>query len=316
MKKTLTIIGPTASGKSSLAIAIARESDGEIISADSRQIHRHLDIGTGKEPGTINISKNRGPYTQNAYMCNGIPHYMIDIIQPNTTYNVAKFVKKSTNIKNDITSRNNLPIICGGTLFWAQALIEENTFPPVLPNKKIRKELSTYSKEKLFKTLKKLDPLYAKKIDVNNPVRLIRAIEIAREHGYVPQITKKPIDPDKNLILAIMHPKELLHERIKKRMDTWFDNGIFDEIYKAHFMYHMPWNRLESFGLEYKWCTRYVRGQISYSEMRENTIKDLKQYAKRQVTWIRRWKKQDAPIYNITNQREASLLVKNFLEKK
>lgn len=314
-EKNITVIGPTASGKSDLAITIAKKYSGEVISADSRQIHRHLDIGTGKETGFLTISEKRGPHTKKAYMINGIPHYMIDIVQPNTEYNVAKFIKKARKIKNDITSKEKIPIICGGTMFWAQALIEENDFPPVLPKKKLRKELSNYSKDELFKKLKTLDPIYAKKVDRDNPVRLIRAIEIATELGSVPEVTKKPINPNEHLIIVIMHQKEILHDRIEKRMDTWFERGIFDEIHKAHFDHKMPWSRLEGFGLEYKWCTRYVRSQITYDEMRMNTIKDLKQYAKRQITWIRRWKKQGAPIHDVATQREALILVERFLKE-
>lgn len=312
-KKSIIVIGPTASGKSNIAIALAKKYHGEILSADSRQIYRHLDIGTGKEPGKVTTSKTRGHYTKNAYMCRGIPHYMINIIQPNTVFNVVKFTKKAKNILRDITSREKLPIVCGGTLFWAQALIENNSFPPVAPNKKLRKKLSSWSKDMLLKELTRVDPSYAHKVDASNPVRLIRAIEIATAIGSVPPITKTTIDPNEYLILAIMHSKEVLHKRIEQRMDTWFNNGIFDEIYKAHHTHKMPWTKLESFGLEYKWCTRYVRGQISYDEMRNNTIRDLKQYAKRQVTWIRRWEKQGAPIHHITSSQEALKLFKEFL---
>ncbi|PID52393.1 MAG: tRNA (adenosine(37)-N6)-dimethylallyltransferase MiaA [Candidatus Moraniibacteriota bacterium] len=314
-QKTITIIGPTASGKSNLAITIAQKFTGEIISADSRQIYRHLDIGTGKEPGVLTTSINRGPHTKKAYICDGIPHYMIDIIHPTTEYNVAKFVKKARKIKDDIASRNMLPIICGGTMFWAQALLEKTDFPPVLPDKKLRKKLSTYSTEKLLAILKKYDPLYAQKVDAQNPVRIIRAIEIAKAYGHVPQITKKLIDPNKNLIMAIIHPKVVLHNRIEKRMDTWFDSGILDEIYKAHFTYKMPWTKLENFGLEYKWCTQYVRGFITYNTMRENTIRDLKHYAKRQNTWIRRWKKHGTTIHDVTTHKDALQKVHHFLQK-
>lgn len=311
--QSIIVIGPTASGKSDIAIALAKKFDGEVISTDSRQIHRYLDIGTGKEPGKLIMQKNHAPITQKTYMSSDIPHYMIDVVHPNTEYNVAKFVKKAKRIQSDIFSRNKLPIICGGTMFWAQSLIEENVFPEVLPDKKLRKNLSSKTKEQLFAQLKKMDPQYAKKVDKDNPIRLIRAIEIIRKLGTMPKIKKNTIDPDQHLILAVMHPKEVLHQRIEKRMDTWFDRGIFDEIYTAHFTHNVPWTRLESFGLEYKWCTRYVRGHISFDVMRENTIRDLKNYAKRQVAWIRRWEKHGAPIHRITSQKEAVSLTKKFL---
>jgi len=313
-QKSIIIIGPTASGKSDFAITIARHFSGEIISADSRQIHKYLDIGTGKEPGKITTSLTRGKYTTRAYVSDNIPHYMIDIVHPNTIYNAAKFVKKAKNIRNDIWNRNKLPIIAGGTMFWAQVLLEDTTFPKVLPNPVLRNKLRNESPQKLYTKLKKLDLQYAKKIDKNNPVRLVRAIEIAIELGSVPHITKNKIDTNQHLIIAISHPRKILFDRIEKRMDTWFDDGIFEEIKNAHYTLNVPWTRLESFGLEYKWCTRYVRGQIDFETMRENTIRDLKKYAKRQESWIRRWEKQGAKIHHITKEIEVLEICREFLQ--
>ncbi|MFA5985843.1 MAG: tRNA (adenosine(37)-N6)-dimethylallyltransferase MiaA [Parcubacteria group bacterium] len=313
MPKRITIIGPTASGKSAIAIALAKQFSGEIISADSRQIHRNLTIGTGKEPGHLTLYTDFSGCKKSVYLSNGIRHHMIDIVHPNTPYNAGKFVRKAMRIQKDIQQRKKLPIICGGTLFWAQALIENAVFPSVLPNPPLRTSLQKSTCTQLLATLRSLDPIYAQKIDPNNPVRLIRAIEIATALGSVPQEKRIPIDPQSDLILAIMHPRDILNARIEKRMDTWFDTGIFDEIIHAHHTLHVPWSRLESFGLEYKWCTRYVRGQVSFDLMRDNTIRDLKHYAKRQETWIRRWEKQNAPIRRITKEKEAHTFAKKFL---
>ncbi len=339
--KQITIIGPTASGKSNIAIALAKKNKGEVISSDSRQIYRELNIGSGKEPGkleTIYYAKNgdfkivkntnqrfdlripEGRTLKKVYICEKIPHYMIDIVHPNTIYNVEKFVKKSKKIRKEIWQRNNLPIICGGTMFWAQALVEEQQFPKVLPNEKLRQELSKKSKEEIFNILKNLDPERAediiKKNEINNLVRIVRAIEIATELGKVPKIKKNGNKQNENnLIISVTHPKEFLHQKIEKRMDKWFDEGIFEEIKKLHFEMKVPWVRLESFGLEYKWCTRYVRGQIDFNEMRENTIRDLKKYAKRQMTWIRRWEKSSTKIHHVTSAKEAEKLVSDFLKK-
>lgn len=314
-KKSITIIGPTASGKSAIAIAIAEHFNGEIISADSRQIYRDLNIGTGKEPGKLTTSIKRGPYTRIAYMSGGIPHYMIDIVHPNTVYNAAKFVKKAKNIRNDILERNKMPIVAGGTMFWAQALLENTTFPKVLPNPVLRNMLRNKSPQELYAKLKKLDPKYAKKVDKNNPVRLIRAIEVATELGSVPESVKNTVDTEQHLIIAITHSRKVLFDRIEKRMDKWFDDGIFDEIKCAHYKLSVPWTRLESFGLEYKWCTKYVRDQISFEQMRENTIRDLKKYARRQETWIRRWEKQGTKMHHVTKEGEAIKICNNFLKK-
>ena len=313
-QKSITIIGPTASGKSDMAISVAKKFSGEVISADSRQIHRYLDIGTGKEPGKITNSSIRGKYTQLAYMSGGIPHYMIGIVHPNTVYNAAKFVKKAKNIRNDIWERNKLPIVAGGTMFWAQALLEGAAFPSVKPNSALRNNLQNKTPQELFTKLQKLDPDFTKKIDRNNPVRLIRAIEIATELGSVPEPVIKKLDPHKDLIIAISHPRAVLFDRIEKRMDSWFDDGIFEEIKNAHYKLNVPWSRLEGFGLEYKWCTKHVRDQISFNQMRENTIRDLKKYAKRQETWIKRWERHGTKIHHTTTKTETIALVNNFIK--
>ena len=311
----LCIIGPTASGKSQLAITLAQQFDGEIISADSRQIHRELSIGTGKEQGSLSSFYDAKNRLRTMYIVNGIPHHMIDIIHPNTVYNVAKFVRSASRIQYDIMQRQKLPIICGGTMFWAQSLLENTTGAPVKPNVSLRSSLQQLTTAQLYTQLEEIDPMYAKKVDPHNPVRLIRAIEIAMTIGHVPEQKPTPIDPCYTLILAISLPRDILHARIEKRMDTWFDNGIFDEILTAHHKLHVPWKRLESFGLEYKWCTRYVRGLISFDVMRENTVRDLKKYAKRQETWIRRWEKQTSHIVRITQEKQAIKLTKDFLNK-
>lgn len=312
--KRITIIGPTASGKSHIAIVLAKHFNGEVISADSRQIYRDLTIGTGKESGKCATYTDFLGHRKHIYVSNGIHHHMIDIVHPNTVYNVAKFVRMATYIQNDIKKRKKVPIICGGTMFWAQALVENITFPAVLPNSKLRNELQKQTPKKLLQKLTKIDPAYAKKVDAHNSVRLIRAIEIASALGSVPGETRTPIDPQNDLIIALSLPRDILHARIENRMDTWFDTGIFDEILHAHHVLHVPWSRLESFGLEYKWCTKYVRGQISFDLMREHTIRDLKHYAKRQETWIRRWEKQNAPIVRITSEKEAVELTQKFLK--
>ena len=342
-KKSITIIGPTASGKSDFAIAIAKQFNGEVISADSRQIYRYLDIGTGKEPGQLKIIQhldngdfeilNKSEIRSNlgstiswtlngaktgvvkVYLSKNIPHYMIDIVHPNTSYNVTKFIKKATNIRNDIWNRNKLPIIAGGTMFWAQALLENSSFPAVKPSSILRNKLRNKTPEQLFKKLQKLDPAYAKKVDKNNPVRLVRAIEIATELGHVPKPKIHKINPNKHLLIAISHKRKVLFDRIEKRMDKWFNEGIFEEIKYAHYNLNVPWTRLESFGLEYKWCTRYVRNQIDFETMRENTIRDLKKYARRQETWIKRWEKQGAKIHHMTKETRALELCREFLSK-
>jgi len=311
MNKTITIIGPTASGKSDIAIKLAKDFNGEIISADSRQIYKKLDIGSGKEIGKIELSKKRGKITQKAYISNNIPHYMIDILHPNTKYNVSKFVKKSKQIRNDIWKRGKNPIIAGGTMFWAQALIENSVFPSVPPNYTLRNELNKKTPDELLEILKKKDKTRASEIvnknEINNKVRLIRALEIVDTLGYIPRQNEAKKNFKNDLIVAVSLERDVLYKRLEKRMNKWFEEGIFEEINMLHSDMNVPWSRLESFGLEYKWCTKYVRNQISFAEMEQNTLRDLKKYTKRQLTWIKRWEKNSSNILHIKNYEELKL---------
>ena len=198
MNKILVILGPTSSGKSDIAIKLAKKFAGEIISADSRQIFRGMDVGTGKierDKKSLALrnseSSARGrkkPSFEKVFMSNDIPHYMIDIVTPRTDFNVAKFKSLAEKTIEDILQRGKLPIICGGTGFWIKAIVDDVNFPEVKPDWKLRERLEKYSAEKLFAMLKKLDPARSKTIDEKNKVRLIRAIEICRAIGKVPAL--------------------------------------------------------------------------------------------------------------------------------
>lgn len=311
----IAVIGPTASGKSDLAIDLAQKFGGEVISADSRQIYRGMDIGTGKEPGRVSThSKKRGRATQYTYICDGIPHYMIDIVHPNTQYNAGKFVKKAACIRDDIVERDQLPIICGGTFFWAQSLTEGQRFPPVPPNKELRKDLLQKKPKDLFRLLENIDPKRAQTIDKNNPARLIRSIEIATTLGAVPKV-KKNIDKKNILIIAIDHLPEKLNARIEKRLTKRLAAGMLDEVSALHHDQKVSWKRLESFGLEYKWCALYLQGKVSYVEMHEKLLRNIKRYAKRQRTWIRKWQREGTFIHTIANDSQAESLTKSFLNE-
>ncbi|PID51706.1 MAG: tRNA (adenosine(37)-N6)-dimethylallyltransferase MiaA [Candidatus Moraniibacteriota bacterium] len=304
MRTSIIVIGPTASGKSDLAIAIAQKQCGEVISADSRQIYRWMDIGSGKEPGTLVPNPAQNSIAKKTYLCEGVPHYMIDIVHPNMPYSAGKFVKKAAKIRDDIWARGKCPIVCGGTFFWAQALAENRHFPAVVPNAPLRKKLARKSPEELYALLQKRDPIRAASIDPHNPVRLIRAIEIAHALGAVPPPPKNtPISPDTR-ILAITHPREKLYTRIEKRLTQRLNDGMLDEVYRLHHDHSVPWTRLVSFGLEYKWCTHYLRGHITYDDMYANLLRDIRRYAKRQETWIRAWSKTH-PIIRVTTQKDG-----------
>ena len=291
--KIIVICGQTATGKSDIAVTIAKKYDGEIISGDSRQVYRGMDLGTGK------ITKRE--------MC-GVPHHMLDIASPNRTFSAGRFQKLGEKKLKDIWKQNRIPIICGGTGFYIDALIDGIVFPEVKQNAKLRKQLERKSVKELFDILKKKDPKRAKNIDPKNPHRLIRAIEIARALGSVPKLQKHQIDADV-FFIGIRKEKKELEKRISIRLKKRVKAGMIQEIKQLH-KKGVSWKRLESFGLEYKYGALYLQKKIKKEELILGLEKAIMCYAKRQMTWFKRNKR----THWIQNGKEACVLVKKFLE--
>lgn len=310
-KKIIVIIGQTASGKSDLAVKIAKRFNGEVISADSRQVYKGLDIGSGKVP-----NENPKCYTLNAkpYIYKGIPHHLLSVASPKRVFTVSQYQKLGEKAIKDILKRGKLPIICGGTGFYIDALVSGLKLPEVPPQKELRKKLEKESAESLFDKLKKLDPRRSKTIDRFNKRRLIRALEII-------STTNKTITPltftresKRYDVLKIGIKKEpeelkkLIHKRLVKRLKQ----RMIKEVEKLH---NPPaggglsWKRLDDLGLEYRYVSRYLRGLISKKEMGELIKKESWRYAKRQMTWFKR----DKNIIWIIKKKEAENSVKDFL---
>lgn len=290
------ILGPTASGKSDVAIKLAQKYNGEIISADSRQVYRGMDIGTGK------VTEEEQSMAV---------HHMLDVVNPNDEFNISHFKKSAEKIIEDILNRKKLPIICGGTGFWIKTIVDNVQLPEVKPDKELRNTLSNKSTEELFKMLEKLDPERAKNIDPKNKVRLIRAIEICKTLGTVPKLkVKRQTSNVKRefLQIGIDVPKKILNEKIKKRLGQRFGIGMIEEVHNLN-KNGVPWERLEYFGLEYRWIARYLQNKISLSEMKEKLYFDIIHYAKRQMTWF----KKDKRILCLKDYSEIEKAVKKFL---
>lgn len=296
-KKIIVILGPTSSGKSDVAIQLAQKFNGEIISADSRQIYRGMDIGSGK------VSKEEQQMA---------PHHMLDIISPKTDYNVAKFKKKTEKIMTEILERGRIPIICGGTGFWITALVDDVNFPEVKPDWTLREKLNKKSAHVLFRQLKKLDPQRAADLDPKNKVRTIRAIEICRALGNVPKQTenqKLKTEKYEFLQIGIDVSKEKLHQRIATRLEARFKQNMIGEV-KALHRKGVSWKKLEAFGLEYRWIARYLQKKVSPEEMQEKLYFDIIHYAKRQMTWF----KKDSRIHWLKNYKEIEKKVTKFIK--
>ena len=322
MKKVIVILGPTASGKSDVAIKLAQKFGGEIISADSRQVYRGMNLGTGKveadQPAEIPKEfLNKKFYSgSNLFISEGIIHHLIDVADPNDEFNISHFKKLAEKKIEDILKRGKIPIICGGTGFWIQSIVDNVQLPEVKPDKVLRNMLSNKPTEELFSMLKKLDSERAKNIDAKNKVRLIRAIEICRAIGKVPkQNTRYEILNTKYefLQIGIDVDKEILNEKIKKRLGQRFSIGMIEEV---QILNNPPagggisWERLEYFGLEYRWIARYLQKKISLDEMMEKLYFDIIHYAKRQMTWFKR----DKRILWLKDYSEIKSAVKKFIK--
>ena len=313
--KIIVILGPTSSGKSAVAIKLAKKFNGEIISADSRQVYRGLDIGTGKICGIWN-AKNKTLISEK------IVHYGINIASSKTEYNVAKFKKYADKIILDILKRKKVPIICGGTGFWVKSVLDNIVYPEVKPDPILRNILCNKSAEELFLMLQKLDPERAKDIDAKNTVRLIRAIEICKAIGKVPKIkhansissTKIKNLQIKFLQIGIHLSKEKLHINIKKRLTQRIKQGMIQEIKKLHKENKLSWKKIESFGLGYKLIPKHLKGEIkTEKELFEKIYQAEKKYAKRQMTWFQKdqriiWLRE----YDSIQKKAENFLVKHF----
>lgn len=275
------IIGPTASGKSDFAVVLAKKINGEIISVDSRQIYKGMDLGTGKVETKIKTLNGN-----QVFVYKSIPHYGLNLISPNTDYNVAKFKSYAEKQIKDILARRKVPILCGGTAHWIDAVVFNQTIPEVKPNPKIRNELSKLSTKEMYLKLKTLDPERAQNIDPHNPRRLIRALEIVLSTGS--PVTKQVTSSPYNCIwIGIKPADEVLKKNIQTRLDKRIKEGLIEEIKTLH-KNGVSFKRLNEFGLEYRYGSLYLQNKLTY----DNLIKELNtaiwQYSKRQMTWWKR----------------------------
>ena len=308
-QKLIVIAGPTASGKSDLAIELAHQLNGEIISADSRQVYRGMDIGTGK------VLRDPGSASDDGYISGGIRHHLIDIADPNEEYNISHFLHDAGHALTDIHIREKQPIICGGTHFWIQSLLEGTSLPAVPPDPVLRDRLSAKTVDELFALLEAQDPARAETIDRQNPLRLIRALEIVSALGKVPSLTKNEgltahnpsSKPRDSTILILNPPKEILHERIKMRLLSRFGSGMIEEVNKLHEQ-GVRWERLESFGLEYRFISRFLRGSTDQETMRSDLEYAIWHYARRQLSWLRRWERQGTILLWMQDPHESKMI--------
>lgn len=268
--KIIVILGPTATGKSALAVQLAKKFNGEIISADSRQVYCGLNIGSGK------ITRKD---------MSGVKHYMLDVANPKRQFSVAQYKKQADNIIAEIHKRGKIPIIAGGTGFYIQAIVDNLILPEVKPMYKLRRELERKSAKELFAMLKKLDKDRAQKIEKDNPRRLIRAIEIAKVLGKVPKLK---MNPKYNVLeIGLQLDEKTLREKIHKRLIARMEIGMVAEAKQLHSK-GLSWKRMEALGLEYRYLAYYLQGKINKQEMLSKIETESWRFAKRQMRWFKR----------------------------
>ena len=269
--KILIVVGATASGKSALSVKLAEHFSGEVISADSRQVYRNLDIGTAK---TTKDEMRK------------VKHHLIDVADIDQVYTAVNFKKDAEDAIKKIIEHNNLPIICGGTFFYIDVLLNKISPAPVAPNWKLRDSLEKKTIEELAARLEKEDPQRFLTVDRNNKRRLIRALEIINTLDYVPLPEINEV-PYRTLIVALKVDRDTLRERYRERALMWLKHGFQDEVLGL-LDKGVSRERLGEIGFEYKLMLELIDGTIDESTFVQKFVEKNWQYAKRQLTWLRK----------------------------
>ena len=307
MQRMITILGPTASGKTPLAAALAAEIGGEIISADSRQVYRRMDIGTGKDLAdyTVVVGNNQHPTP--------ITYHLIDIREPGTKYNLFEYQQDFFNAYEAIRSRGAVPILCGGTGLYIEAVLKGYHLSPVPQNQTLRDALEGKSLAELTQMLTELKTKTGSNMhnttDVDSCQRAIRAIEIETYNLEHPT-PRRELPPVDSLIIGVNIDRELRREKITRRLKARLEDGMIDEV-KALLDEGIPAEDLIYYGLEYKFLTEYLIGQTTYDEMFSRLEIAIHQFAKRQMTWFRGMERRGFKI----NWIDATLPMEEKIER-
>lgn len=297
--KLLTITGPTACGKTSLAAELAFQLGGEIISADSRQVFRGMDIGSGKDLADYHIHNT------------DIPYHLIDIHDAGYEYNVYQFQNDFIRAFGDIVSRGRQPILCGGTGMYIEAVVKGYQLADAPIDPDFRQRMEAYTDEELTALLASYIKLH-NHTDTESRDRLLRALEIQEYHLQHPDAY--PHMPDmEHIIVGVRYPREQVIERIGIRLRERLQNGMIDEV-QSLLDQGVPEERLLRYGLEYRHVTRYLRGECTYDEMYEHLYTDIRRFSKRQMTWFRRMERQGITIHWIDGPQPLDTKVAQVLQ--
>lgn len=294
--KVLVILGTTASGKTSLGVRLAASLDGEIVSADSRQVYKGMDIGTGKDLKEYRVGRKK------------IRAHLLDVVSPQESFDLAKYQKLAFQAIEGIISRGKLPIIVGGSGLYLQALVDNYQLPTAVPDIKKREALEKLPVAELFARLEKAKPEFAARLnnsDRNNARRLARYLEIMEQGGFGsagPRTSSYDF-----LLLGLVWPDDILKTRIEKRLlERLEKENMVGEVKRLN-EEGVPWERLLSFGLEYRFVSQHLLEKLGYEEMVRKLSTAIYRFAKRQKTWFRRWEKQGAKIKWLAGEKAEDI---------
>ena len=299
--ETIIVTGPTATGKTALAVELARRFNGEIVSVDSRQVFRYMDIGSGKD-----LSE----YGE-------IPYHLIDVADPGEPYDLFRYLPDACTAIKDIAARGKLPVLCGGTTMYLDALLRGYSLNGAKPDLKLREELDKLSLPELNARLDALAPPDLETFtDRSNPLRVRRAIENTLATGRARCFASEGGLLGNALVMGVYFPRKTVHERVEKRLDARLQEGMIDEIRDLHEVHNVSYQVLERYGLEYRYVSEYLQGKIDYTTMRNTLLYNIRKFVKRQDIWFRKMEREGVDIHWIVNGdlQEAVLLTGKFLQ--
>jgi tRNA dimethylallyltransferase len=299
--KTPFIIGPTATGKTSLAVKLAKKFNGEIISVDSRQVYKGMDLGTGKDIEEYGLGEDK------------VNYHLIDVVEPNHEYNLFEFVNDVYNAFNKIISNNKTPFFSGGSALYLNAILKGYKLKGNPPNKEIREKYNDLNAKEIITDLNINYPNIIPHIkEPENKNRILRVIENINTSCKVSNSITDMIEP---LVLGVYFPRETVWKRIRERLIARINSGLIEEVERLH-NEGVSWERLDFFGLEYRYVAQYLQGVLTKEEMTEKLYIKIRQFAKRQDIWYRKFEKEGIDIYWIKEGdfSEAENILTAFLE--
>ncbi len=299
MNKLLVITGPTAVGKTKLAARVAYAIGGEIISADSRQVYKNMDIGTGKDLQEYTVEGQQ------------IPYHLIDILEAGEKYFINQYFKDYLRALQDIQQRGAKPIVCGGSGLYIETALEGNAWSAIPVNEKLRKQLEPLSERELLRKVEQIPLPILRHLDIGTTKKIKRGIEIAEylAHHQAPVRKLPAIEP---VIIALHLPRTIVKERILARLQHRLAHGMIEEV-QALLDRGLAPNDLKYYGLEYRWVTAYLLNEVTKDEMVERLNIGIRQFAKRQMTWFRRMEKKGYRLHWLDAQQPSKELLEQVL---